>query len=1240
MEESLVGSQHISPPPEFSSKFSTPPPVAKKPDRLLTKKAKGTPPPAPTRSSSILTSRDFKNSSKESSPLASDESDYSSLDKLNVQRGMSVSVTSAHTNSYRSQTLRNRTSLSPSQESVSSSYNSLSEGRRIHSSFSTSQPQLNKIDHSMLVKPRDRIRSILVGDTTEDDSNLEDDYGSGYNTTLMKLSHGDLHKHAIAVTTPVAPPPVSFPVSIKQATSDGDNADSTSQAGSGNDKVSPIEQPHTSPKERAHTSPYHSKQEEVDGDTTKSTELTQLTMSDPIARAYRQHLMTKMEKQTKKVGYSEVPTTATSYAGHREVSFTRSWGPTTLPSGNPKSKSAVGMTNTLSSQLQALDMPDSAIYPPVDSPADSTQKNILSSGSSSYSNQMQQHKELDYGQDTKGQHKEIVDGAHRSGSPSILESVRFFEKVQTTTQGQSGSGSSYSYGTMPRSRQQHYNHESSSTRYGAAPRGEFRNKAKSIDNLSLSCESSEQEWSPMPKQGFSPGLPRQDVVYPSQGTSSGGNNMGEVWATSSSHTGNLSSSCSSSLGSCTPPQSRRVNFTDFIASGSSAPQGNPESSPGVQTSKVKVNPAQARVYPKSPVPPKKQLQAPVHLNNETSSSVDKTEERKLKPNEFPFPDYVSFHSTQLPKRVKVTRALSSDTNKVSLCVGDALDLHFVRKVKAVEVVDGSNTSFLIPMNSVAKLSIFYDPFGVEKMAGLGFCFKTAGAIMDLRTPPAVVATQQTVQGGDPESSLVKGEILVVHGVRNLFHGRLLKVFSLDTKSVKFLDENCDGSFTTDPACIRMTLSQIYENSILLPQKAILHPTNAIITDTVPDSLSKNAVTLKKFTIHKFVVATPILCKREGSSVESDLLLDVDASVNIDIEEVEMAEEKQKVNLQVAQKLINSSAYKFSVPYLDFPDSFLHAAQCALLANLESKSPYGAKILPPHNISVPADISTHQENSPRSNTKSNPHVNDGTEQWLKSMEQKQALLEAKVSGMCDHLDDACQKVNKIFNYLNKAQTAMNEHKRLLSKSDENRTRSTSLGRSVGSSKHSTSTRPFSQSISEGRTSNSLPKYLSEKSSTLPNLPSTSSSQDENSDEVFVPRGPKPAILPKPKIIPNKVATTAKAKDNANVVQEKVPVKRTSSGPVLNRDSKDGSSSSSKLSTSSSTRPSVDLSEYLLPEPSAKTKTETLLDCQISPTAMKQGEADISIDGDIDIANWCSQIEDELTKLYNESILAIP
>ena len=639
----------------------------------------------------------------------------------------------------------------------------------------------------------------------------------------------------------------------------------------------------------------------------------------------------------------------------------------------------------------------------------------------------------------------------------------------------------------------------------------------------------------------------------------------------------------------------------------------------------------------------------IHEADEASERVNRRMTMK-------FSDYVTLNSSMFPKRVQVTKGFCSNSTEVTLSRGEIFDLHFVREIKAAMLMDSNATQYAVPLNSVATMSVLYDPFDVERVALLGFHFKTAGAIMDLKNPPTVVAATRSFDGGNVESSVEENEILVLDGIKNVFHGRLLKAFSLKFNTMKYLDEKCSGNFNTHPAKIKMTLAEIYDSSIPLPQKILLHPGE--IAPSIPASMQSNASILKQYTVKKYVVASPLM----PSQVLSSLPVTIAADLDIDIQEVVRPDSQDSATRDVTRKLLESFDVRAVSPYVDMPSPSSHLAQCALLKNLDPKlEMYNAEVVTPSFITSPVSkkrASPPITSRPSVMNTSNPiaemrlAMESKIEIRLKAVENKYEQIEMKVSKLADHLNEVSLKVDQIHTYLKNAQVAMTKHKKMLEQTkliSEEKDKPQKSERSSNSSLTSENSTPASSSLSDHSRPNSKTPAQSTKShkgsrSSVTHSKSSTTefgTLDDPSlkaldDDVFITKritSEKPPVLPKPKSLLNikppvtraKVTSTPKGQALGMGNSEQKIEKESSA--VKNENEKKETSSVitdevTEITSShvrQSSHDSIDLKDYLL------------------PTAPKSTSDNLDAVTD-DLADWCLQIEDELTQLYNESILS--
>lgn len=1282
------------------------------------------------------------------------------------------------------------------------------------SKFSLSQPQLNNLDqqyhhhhhhqhqHSIqeLVRPKDRIKMNMLSDGQEEgegpeDGGLGEDYGSGYTPTLMKISHGDIQKHAVAVTTPIVPP-IPPPKRMTVATTSLNRAGSDPNIIDGGGPVTPptptippatpdVGEPGAAKRER------HSSVSGVGGKNG--------TLTSDIARAYREHLMEKMEREKNTKSVSPSPSAGSSEGGvalgtgHAHQSYHHQYpqGQGEITASTTLARKIQNMSPT---QLQALDVvPDRAFYPRILPPSSSTASARMNSD-----------------------HAQLPVTAE-SGDVHRINPFLSFQATNVSgyDMPDGGGGMEFSYATLPRNTRLAH----SRPQLGVGNVTNLQSRAQSVSKLYMPPvppHNHQQQYQQQAgQQGYLPGshgghaqlhnaaalsslasnhspspplsLPPSHVHTPQSVESAGERGWGSGidtepkldWSSAATATGTTIATLAHQHGSHTPKspvsiipmagkeREREREGEHLFRVGMTKKGVKPPVLPkpalpcrngSTLTSayphaheRSTSDPAPSSTHA-TPIPkPRPQQQHRLGGTGMQQQAFKRpaVEMREMQVREDRTPsksggiklhDYASLNSAHLPRRVRVSQGFCSGSTDVTMSQGEEFDLHFMRQTKAILLTDSSQIHYTVPLNSTgARFSVLYDPFGVERVALMGFQFKTAGVLMDLRNPPCVVAATRKVDGGRAESSVEPGEILVLEGTRNVFHGRLLKVFSVRDKAVKYLEESCPGCFTTSPDALEMSLAQVYESSVPLPQKALLHRTSAMSGDTIPVSLCSDAVTLKQFLLTRSVIATAITALSEKVPVSRLPALSISLELEVEVTEVSVSVRQAEKMRERTRVLLENGLTDISLtPYLDMPSTDSYMAQCALLLNSDPTTPaYEPEILIPDFFSPQLTRSVSPSPSPRNlqkqppSQRTQPSLNQRrtTESRLESLERNYEVLEARVSSVCENLRQVACKMDQVHTYLSKAQSAMMRHKKhhLEQMQEGEETRRVSRMSSSGSS--SSHQHPSFQSEEEGRGERKGSRMTSSTSSsshhhhqslslpgdTAPPLAKprrgdassstgvissrlhglklssgsaeTDTSNDSKSpnDDVFLmtrslssssntttnttnatnttdtanTANTKPPVLPKPKLLTGlqgkrvevkKTHTKAlrSASDEGTRSRTTVSVAsvRAASPSVT---STDGVDPSPRLRKASS-RESIDLKDYLL-DPAPKSKA--------TPIGRRSGVEGGSVGGSAggrkegeeleaefegieamtdDLANWCLQVEDELTQLYNDSLLS--
>ncbi len=1349
-------------------------------------------------------------------------------------------------------------------------------GWGMHSRFSTSQPQLHRIDHqATIVKPNDRIKMSMFDADTDDekDGNWGEDYGSGYIPSLMKISHGEIQKHAVAVTTPIVPP-TSTAARRNRAGSDPNLLDTVSRSNASptttttttttdgvtpGSKVTWVDQQR---EEKSESPTSRERSSSLVSSTASSSEAAAALQTTPIARAYREYLIEKMDKERQ--GMRASPSSSSVSSGEAAVMTQNQQQPLIPPP--PEFREQGQATDTLSSkiqsltpsQLQSLDMPDRACLPRILPPPGMAE-------STANGKQEKWSRTLD-------------NGGHPSNPFLAHSSIPLATDRDVSFKSHTG----FSYGTLPRKRpslpesqqQQVQSHMLGKSRTQSVNDlhrqhggGDFPDSTQStVEQMSAYIQSrrhattdnlpaySNSQEAPSAAEVSSGGWGQQRHVHYNAGSSpstsasnsssqssamsaprspghqtdaiftrhNNNNNTNSNWtpkganqavsmttasqSLSATPTGGSGSSSSMNKPALftkkekppvLPKPSNRKN-ENFSTPPNLGAHERSTSDPSLEYGQVGTLAAiqsgdqqqQQQQNPHSPSPspmpltpfPKAvssfdaetmQLRQPPYnqsvqygrpqkhrfypgvqqstslLEIREADEIEEKDLRRMSTAEVKLFDYVSLNSSHLPKRVRISKGFCSDSTEVTMSQGEEFDLHFLLEVKSALVTDPYGIRYSIPLNSAARFSIVYDPFEVERVALSGFHFQTAGVIMDLKSPPIVVAATQAFDGGRAESSVEAGEILVVEGIKNVFHGRLLKVFSLRHNVVKYLDERCMGGFMTNPEMIKMSLAEVFECSIPLPQKVALTPADAI---SLPTTHRSNLHILRQFMMAKSVVATTTTTLTESSAdplPNEQQLPVISISLDLEVEVMEVGLNGNQLGKlrERTQGLLGGFDHVSVTPYVDMPTSTSYGTQCRLFSNMDPKlENYGVEIVTPSHrkFQIPSSSAQNGVAAPGRMPRSG-FDDEKTQSRLQAMEGKYERLESKVTEMSKHIKQVVSKVDQIHTYLRKAQDTMTKHKKTLQEEaggEQRKKRKSATLSSTSSSTTSSSTLPrgslesssssqqlqsqhrsvsrsHSDDTSRGVGATSAKPLTSGRSSSKqPNISRTNSSKYASesesvdggsvdlkvlSDEVFTMRprsssGSKPPIMPKPKNlkkstnggtlmqklkaikVTGKGKTSLKKEKNDHTPKKTVPASKDASAKREREIESDREAIPVKSLPASlhdslalTSNEVINLKDFLIetdalhkpkpkprpkptqddmpssttirPKPIQEATPTTTGHTPSSPSPSTPGNSEvpeIDIDklssiGD-DLTDWCLQVEDELTQLYNESILS--
>ena len=141
-----------------------------------------------------------------------------------------------------------------------------------------------------------------------------------------------------------------------------------------------------------------------------------------------------------------------------------------------------------------------------------------------------------------------------------------------------------------------------------------------------------------------------------------------------------------------------------------------------------------------------------------------------------------------------------------------MDFMSLVQVKIREL--GSKVEYSVPVTSTLEFGLVYNPYhGDIKDALRGFLYPTVADVLELKEKaplPKLITVTTSSSHTTPGDQVTKGEFLLVKEAqsRPSLGYRQLHVFSLTTKTDKFLHETCGGNFTTKPEVIKFSLFSI------------------------------------------------------------------------------------------------------------------------------------------------------------------------------------------------------------------------------------------------------------------------------------------------------------------------------------------------------------------------------------------------------------------------------------------------
>ena len=201
----------------------------------------------------------------------------------------------------------------------------------------------------------------------------------------------------------------------------------------------------------------------------------------------------------------------------------------------------------------------------------------------------------------------------------------------------------------------------------------------------------------------------------------------------------------------------------------------------------------------------------------TTPTVQKTFKRaqpKFITGDLSFEELIKHYQKSFPLRVYMTNGYLGATSRLTISTGDMYNIHFLKKTRVMLFRDTHDTPYSIPLNSAIEFGLLYQPRQGRKAAEVeaGVIFSSVADLLSQPESPRVMAVLKSWQSSDGKTSLVTNEVLFIKSSqKSLFGKKGVRVYSLTTKSDKFLSEECTTRFSTQPTLCRLHITDIVEH---------------------------------------------------------------------------------------------------------------------------------------------------------------------------------------------------------------------------------------------------------------------------------------------------------------------------------------------------------------------------------------------------------------------------------------------
>ncbi|CAI8046858.1 hypothetical protein GBAR_LOCUS25911 [Geodia barretti] len=292
-------------------------------------------------------------------------------------------------------------------------------------------------------------------------------------------------------------------------------------------------------------------------------------------------------------------------------------------------------------------------------------------------------------------------------------------------------------------------------------------------------------------------------------------------------------------------------------------------------------------------------EAPPTLPPRPVTAVQKTFKRaqpKFLTGDLSFEHLIKHYQKSFPLRVYITNGYLGATSRLTISTGDMYNIHFMKSTKVMLFKDSHDTPYSIPLNSAIEFGLLYQPRQGRKPAEIetGVVFSSVADLLSQPETPRVVVVLKSWQSSDGKTSVVTNEVLFVRGTqRSLFGKKGMKVFSRTTKSDKFLAEDCNTQFSTQPSLCRVHITDIVDHIrqpkgekcvLFLNSQVLMNREMSSSVQTIPDDLFAKVLTILDQVTETSLIASSMLHRRLEVSAEDfdpdrDVLFDIPVDEN-------------------------------------------------------------------------------------------------------------------------------------------------------------------------------------------------------------------------------------------------------------------------------------------------------------------------------------------------------------------------